>query len=603
MLKKISAWFAPPTLQGNEEQVMQARLLDRNLIAIGAYLLAMVLFYGFGAPIPAEVALFNAILLGVILLLRRWLFQGRLMAAGIGLLVAGFITITLVVASMGTVASPAAILYVLIVILAGVLQRMRGVIAASAASSLAILGIILAQNGGMLPPPPRIALVPQWLTYTVAFLVSGSMIHYAMQTMRAALIAKNKENEERQQAAQALRASEEKFSKAFMDSPDSIIISAMEDGRYLEVNDSFLRNTGYIRAEAIGRTAIELGVWPWLSDHDEIVAQLNQQGSVRDQEMQYRRKSGEIRDGQLSMEVIELENGKKCVLTVMRDITEVKESRQKLEDLNRELELRVRERTAELSESRDALSAANQALEKGAKLKDEFLASMSHELRTPLTTILGLSEVLQFETYGTLNEKQLKAVENISTAGQHLLELINDVLDLSKIEADRLQLNLEPCALLDVCMSSLQLVKGMARQKNQQVQFCASLPGAVVQADPRRLKQMLVNLLSNAIKFTPAAGELGLEVSASPDEGSIYLAVWDKGIGIKSEDLEKLFKPYSQIDSSLSRQTTGTGLGLVLVANLARLHGGSVSVQSTLGQGSRFTIALPWKTQAPGQPG
>jgi len=259
------------------------------------------------------------------------------------------------------------------------------------------------------------------------------------------------------------------------------------------------------------------------------------------------------------------------------------------------LDITDRKRAEEsLRESRDKLSAANIALEKASRMKDEFLASMSHELRTPLTGILGLSEALQLQMHGGLNEKQLKAVGNIEKSGRHLLDLINDILDLSKIEAGKLDMQIEACSVAEICQSSLSLVKGMAQQKRQNINFGINMASITIQADARRLKQMLVNLLSNAIKFTPENGQIGLNVEAYSEEKHIRFTVWDKGIGIRPEGLDKLFQPFLQLDSSLARQYSGTGLGLSLVQRMAELQGGSVEVQSTFGEGSRFTIILPW---------
>ncbi|MFM8320857.1 MAG: response regulator [Chloroflexota bacterium] len=278
------------------------------------------------------------------------------------------------------------------------------------------------------------------------------------------------------------------------------------------------------------------------------------------------------------------------------DITRLKRAQLELEQLNHTLEQRVQQRTTELVRSRDDLSLANAALEKAARLKDEFLASMSHELRTPLTGILGLSEALQLQTYGPLSDKQIKALKNIEGSGRHLLELINDILDLSKIEAGRLELQMEDCSMADICQASLQLVKGMANQRRQSVGFSMNTASLLLHADPRRLKQILVNLLSNAIKFTPEGGKLGLEVDGDSAEQVARLTVWDRGIGIRPEDMGKLFHSFVQIDSSLSRQYAGTGLGLALVQKLSEMHGGRVEVSSVFGEGSRFTVVLPWVT-------
>ncbi|MCX7028029.1 MAG: response regulator [Spirochaetes bacterium] len=260
-------------------------------------------------------------------------------------------------------------------------------------------------------------------------------------------------------------------------------------------------------------------------------------------------------------------------------------------------DITARKRAEErLRESKDELSAANAALEKASRLKDEFLASMSHELRMPLTGILGLAEAMQLETFGVLNEKQAKALKNIESSGHHLLDLINDILDLSKIEDGKLDMQFELCEAGEICQASLQLVKGMAHLRSQNIGFSIDPASIIVRADPRRLKQMIVNLLGNAIKFTPEGGSLGLEVKARAEEGTVYFCMWDKGTGIKQEDQGRLFKPFVQLDSSLSRQYSGTGLGLSLVQRIAELHGGSIRVESVFVQGSRFTIVLPWST-------
>ncbi len=278
-----------------------------------------------------------------------------------------------------------------------------------------------------------------------------------------------------------------------------------------------------------------------------------------------------------------------AIFCIFRDITERKQAELALQRLNVELEQRVDERTTELS-------TANAALARASRLKDEFLASMSHELRTPLTAVLNLSEALQEQTYGPLNEKQFRSLRTIEESGRHLLGLINDILDLSQVEAGYLNLKIDECSAVDICQSSLQLVKGMAQKKHQNISYVSNPETFQLRVDARRLKQMLVNLLSNAIKFTPEDGLIGLSVEADDIAKVVQFTVWDNGIGIATEDLPKLFRPFTQLDSGLSRQQSGTGLGLALVQRMADLHGGSMRVESTPGQGSRFTIILPWIT-------
>jgi PAS domain S-box-containing protein len=252
-----------------------------------------------------------------------------------------------------------------------------------------------------------------------------------------------------------------------------------------------------------------------------------------------------------------------------------------------------------IHQTNQRLEATIQELQQATRLKDEFLATMSHELRTPLNAILGMSEALQEEVFGTLNPQQLNAISTIEQSGEHLLSVINDILDVSKISAGKLALNITEVALTELCRSSLILVKRQAI--NKQIQIETHLPAATdrISLDERRMRQVLINLLNNAVKFTAPGGLVKLSVweeSISPDRGEEYclcFAVSDTGIGISSADLSKLFQPFVQIDSSLSRKYQGTGLGLVLVKQIVELHGGEITVDSEVGKGSCFTVRLP----------
>lgn len=273
-----------------------------------------------------------------------------------------------------------------------------------------------------------------------------------------------------------------------------------------------------------------------------------------------------------------------------QEILERRRAEEELEAERALLTRRVEERTADLS-------AANAELARAARLKDEFLASMSHELRTPLNAILGMSEALQEQVYGPLNENQTGSLRSIEESGRHLLSLINDILDVSKIEAGKLELEIAPLSVESVCLASLRLIRQDAQKKRLRVASSFDSSVTTLLADERRLKQMLVNLLSNAVKFTAEGGEIGLEVCGDTEHEVVHFTVRDTGIGIAAKDMARLFRPFVQLDSSLSRQYPGTGLGLSLVYRMAELHGGSVTVESAVGKGSRFTISLPWQDE------
>ena len=263
----------------------------------------------------------------------------------------------------------------------------------------------------------------------------------------------------------------------------------------------------------------------------------------------------------------------------------------------------------------EELNAAQKVAQAANIAKSDFLANMSHELRTPLNSVIGFSEVLQDQLFGPINDKQQEYVRNILTSGKHLLSLINDILDLSKVEAGKTELDLSAFSLRESLDSSLMMLKEKAMKGGLSLHLKFE-PQAdmVIEADQRMLKQIMFNLLSNAVKFTPVGGCVEVKARQMRDERGemkkadvtqpsslishhssdfVEISVTDTGIGIKEEHIPKLFQPFTQLESAYTKEYEGTGLGLALTWELVKLHGGRIRVESEFGKGSRFSFTIP----------
>jgi len=255
-----------------------------------------------------------------------------------------------------------------------------------------------------------------------------------------------------------------------------------------------------------------------------------------------------------------------------------------------------RKKSEEIEKQRTLeLAKANFALAKASKLKDEFLASMSHELRTPISGILNLNETMEDEVLGSLNQNQRRYCQLIGESGRHLLSLINDILDLAKIESNQLELHMEENSLNDIALSSIRLVSEVAKIRQQTIKFELVGLDHFGMVDRRRMIQVLVNLISNAIKFSPIQSVINIKAKFLNAKQIARYTVCDEGIGISEDKIDLLFQPFVQLDSELDRDYEGTGLGLVLVKKFVTAHGGEVSVQSQIGVGSSFTVEVPFK--------
>jgi signal transduction histidine kinase len=283
-----------------------------------------------------------------------------------------------------------------------------------------------------------------------------------------------------------------------------------------------------------------------------------------------------------------------AVIGVTRDITEQKRLEAELQEKNELLDVQneeLRVQSEELMAQQHELIESIEETARANQLKSEFMANMSHELRTPLNAIIGFSQLLRDQVLGEINQEQRQCLDDILESSQHLLNLINEVLNLSKIESNRTELKLEDIALAELITPLTRSMMPILRPKRQslEVEIAEDLPR--LQADKGKLGQVIRNLLANSSKFTPDGGRL--KIKATSSNGCLKLSVIDNGIGIKKEDQERIFEPFCQLDYTPGNGKSGTGLGLAVVKRIVAKHGGQIQVESEYGRGSCFTISLP----------
>ncbi len=376
----------------------------------------------------------------------------------------------------------------------------------------------------------------------------------------------------RNQSEIARQESEVQFRAIFEKSSIGISLANL-DGSMIDINSALCKMLGYNREELLTMRFVDYTHPDYVAADLKLFQELVT-GKIDYYELEklYIHKDGRLVWGHLNVSLVRDSSDKpKFIVGMIEDITERKQVERVLRD-------------------------SKEAAEAGSRAKSEFLATMSHELRTPLNAILGLSQLLQQELFGNLNAKQKEYVKCIHSSGEHLLALINDILDLSKVEAGKEELMPVALNVQQLCDYCLNIVRDRALDKNLQLSGQIDPNADICIADERRVKQMLLNLLTNAIKFT-SKGKVSLTVEKLPL--GIAFKVSDTGIGIEPSQLNLLFQPFKQLDSRLNRQYEGTGLGLALTRKLARLHGGDVTVKSTLGEGSEFTLLLPGYYQEP----
>jgi PAS domain S-box-containing protein len=390
----------------------------------------------------------------------------------------------------------------------------------------------------------------------------------------------------REKAEQAVRMQAE-----IIDQVHDSVISTDLDGIVTTWNKGAERLTGYAKHEAIGRHVSLL--YPEEERvflQNEVIAPLNRQGN-HEVTVRMRKKSGENFYAHLSLSLLrDAEGAATGMIGYAMDVTEAKRAEEEIRTLNQELERRVSERTEELRIANEQLEQRNQEVEQANRMKSEFLARMSHDLRTPMNAIVGFSDLLAEQGEGPLNETQQLFVQRIQAGAKHLLDLISDLLDLSKIEAGRMALRREEFSAADAVNDVVSVLRPLADVKG--ISLNSSVPGRLsVHADRTRFKQVLYNLVSNAVKFTPQGGSV--QVEARQQQDSVLFAVTDTGIGISAQDQEAIFNEFHQAHAGEAQAREGTGLGLAISRRLVELHGGSIWVESEPDRGSRFSFTLP----------
>lgn len=426
------------------------------------------------------------------------------------------------------------------------------------------------------------------------------------------------------------------FQRLFEASPDLYLV-LMPDFSIVAVSDAYLKATMTRREDILGRGLFE--VFPDNPDDPaatgvrnllhslERALQTKMPNTMAVQKYDIRREDGSFEERHWSpVNTPVLDERGEVIYLIHRvaDVTEfvrLKQNEQALQTHVGHMEAEVYRRAAEVQEANRQLADANFRLDAANRMKSEFLANVSHELRTPLNAVIGFAEVMEAGIAGNVSAEQREYLGDIVDSGRHLLSLINDILDLSKIEAGKMGLDLEPMTLDSILRNSLSVVSARAEEGGVALDMETDLPTDELLLDRRKVTQIVHNLLSNAVKFTPSGGRVHFSVrkvsraeveswrSDAPSQmrlplppgnysSYLELEVTDTGCGIAADDVPRLFKSFTQLDSSLARRAEGTGLGLVLIHKLTLLHDGSVALGSTPGVGSRFMVWLPWRDPA-----
>jgi len=382
------------------------------------------------------------------------------------------------------------------------------------------------------------------------------------------------------------RLSEQRYRHLFEHNPAPMLIYQRETLKMLAVNDAFVQHYGYSRDEALSLLLTDL----YPQEEKELIINVaaGLKGLAYAGEWHHRKADGSIITIIVRSHDIDYW-GHNARIAVISDVTEMKRMEAELRTINETLDFKVRERTTELMQKNNELETANDKLKELDQLKSMFIASMSHELRTPLNSIIGFTGILLQGLAGPLNDEQRKQMGMVKNSSQHLLELITDIIDLSKIEAGKITLHPEAFDLAKTVRDVVETLRVTAVRKSLMLTI-KGVENIIIENDARRVKQVLVNLVANAVKFTEK-GEVCIDIIKK--NGMAVVKVSDTGPGIRAEDMGKLFRYFSQITSPDLPKQEGTGLGLYISKKLTALLGGDIRVESEYGKGSTFFVSFP----------
>ncbi|MBA7482134.1 Non-motile and phage-resistance protein [subsurface metagenome] len=402
---------------------------------------------------------------------------------------------------------------------------------------------------------------------------------------------------ERKRVEEALKSSEERLKILFEFAPDGIYLNDLK-GNFIDGNKAAEEITGYKRDELIGKSFLKLKLLP-LEQIPRAAALLAKNALGKPSgpdEFILNQKDGSQIPVEIRTFPVKIK-GKTLALGIARDITERKRAERELQEKNEQLDAQneeLRSQSEELMAQQQELVEKSGEVEVASRAKSEFLSHMSHELRTPLHIIIGFSELMLDGVVGKVNKEQRQCLNDIWGGGQHLLGLIDDILDLSKIESGKMELKLANFAIGNLVKVLGRTMATRFAQKNQSFDVKVEEGLPPVRADRDKVRQVLLNLLSNSSKFTPDGSKL--KVEAVRENNWCRVSVVDNGIGIKQEDQERIFEPFCQLDGVLEKEERGTGLGLTIARQIVEKHGGRIWVESEYGKGSRFTFTLPLAT-------